>query len=232
MNSLGHTGRLYHLQIQLGSMIASMDSTTPQDPMWPSIFEFIPGSPDNVIIDFPPDETRRVVQYKVTLGNNITFHHDWIYFDEDIVYQGGRPINRTEHTYVNPHGEFLKENYPKDLDIKLRSILRPQWPWILGHCFLMGDISPSISNVRLLALLYTLDTFGDPEGHLREFSVPTFTDKFTLESSTLENWLKLMYPVVASFGSRFHTPTSLVKDQYGHLLSECRPRDGHSDILR
>lgn len=199
-----------------------MDFKDPRNPMWPHKFEFIPFDSGRVMYQIPPNETRRIAHYSLTMDYTV-IHHNWFYLDEDVVHNS----NNLSDKEVGGH-------YPKDVDIQLRSVLRPQWPWILAQCFLMGDINPYISNIRLLALLYTLDNFGVPvpEGYLREFSVPKFTDKFTLEQPTLVDWLRLMYPVVASFGSRFHNPSSMLKDTYGHLLSKCRPHDKKSDMLK
>lgn len=187
------------------------DSSHSQSPLWPERFEFIPFDAGRVLYEIPEPITRPIGHYSIVL-NHMIVESAWIYLDEDAMF--GEDSSDDEDN-----------RYDKKLDIRYRSVLRPQWPWILGHCLVVGDIAPYISNVRLLALLYALDNFGNPKlhNHLQKFSVPKFTKEFTLKQETLNEWLNLMYPVVASFGSRFRDPCSLIKNSYGPLLLQCGP---------
>lgn len=187
------------------------DPDHPQSPMWPEIFEFIPFDETKVAYRIPDHITRPIGHYSVVL-ENMTIESNWIFLDEDALF--GEDVSNDED-----------DRYNKEFDLQYRSVLRPQWPWILAQCLLMGDIEPYIANARLMALLYALDKFGHRRAHfhLRKFSAPRFTTNFTLEHETVTEWLTIMYPVVASFGSRFYEPCSIIKESYEQLLSECRP---------
>jgi len=105
----------------------------------------------------------------------------------------------------------------------------PQWPWILGHCALMGDINPSIAEIRLQALISTTHQCEERDEyvHIQKFKAPKSFDRFDMTYEGLDAWMKIMYPVVASFGSKLATPCKVMKDNYGHLLSQCKPQDDY-----
>jgi hypothetical protein len=147
-------------------------------------------------------------------------HHEWIYLDEDTfdgIYAGGEG----EDVGIPEGNEKMRK---KGSDY--RAVIRPQWPWpwILTQCLMVGDINSEVGNVRLLALLYTLDEFGDPNGLLNEFSAVNFTRRFELSTKSLHKWMMIMYPVVGLIQSWFHNPCEVVKDHYSHLLLKCHRR--------
>jgi hypothetical protein len=108
----------------------------------------------------------------------------------------------------------------------------PQWPWILGHCALMGDINPSIAEIRLQALISTTHQCEERDEyvHLQKFKAPKSFNRFDMTYESMDAWMKIMYPVVASFGSKLDTPCKVMKDNYGHLLSQCKPQDGYEEV--
>lgn len=117
--------------------------------------------------------------------------------------------------------------YLDDLDEDGMDAFLPQWPWILGHCALMGDINPSIADIRLQALISTIHQCEEREEyiHIQKFKAPKCFDRFDMTYESMDAWMRLMYPVVASFGSKLSTPCKVMKDNYGHLLSQCKPQD-------
>jgi hypothetical protein len=94
----------------------------------------------------------------------------------------------------------------------------PQWPWIFSHCAAMGDINPQISTMRLSLLLDSIAEFGDPNGNLAVFGAHnSSTRRWDMTERSFDRWMKLMYPVTAEIGSRFHCPCDYPAGRYGHL---------------
>jgi hypothetical protein len=96
--------------------------------------------------------------------------------------------------------------------------LSPHWPWIFGLCSLMGDINPLIAKVRLKLILDALTEYKDPNGYLKEFVAPRFSDSFELSWDSLDKWLRIVYPVTASIQSRYRPPCDFVPKKYKRFL--------------
>lgn len=95
--------------------------------------------------------------------------------------------------------------------------LYAQWPWIFAHCVIMGDINPIIAQSRLEALLYTIRGPTQAASFFNQFIAPKFDDKFNFSREELDKWMQMMYPVVSSLRSRFHSPSNIISKMYGHL---------------
>jgi hypothetical protein len=94
----------------------------------------------------------------------------------------------------------------------------PQWPWIFSHCVAMGDINPRICKMRLSLILDSIAEFSDTNGNLTQFVADNnSTRRWDISESSLDRWMRLMYPVTADIRSRFHCPCVYPAKQYGHL---------------
>lgn len=102
----------------------------------------------------------------------------------------------------------------------------PQWPWIFGQVSLMGDIHPEIAIIRLCHLVNIVKKFRnwDTNGYLDKFQAPKPFKRLEMTKESFDDWMKLMYPAVACFGSKFHPPSEVMDYNFGHLLRQCKPR--------
>jgi hypothetical protein len=73
----------------------------------------------------------------------------------------------------------------------------PQWPYVLFHCCLVGDLNPKMARVRLEILVDSIRKFPDPHGILEAFKQP-FPDKcgFADLQMKLSLWINIMEDVV------------------------------------
>jgi len=174
-------------------------ATIAQSPVWPVSFEFKPIPPESM---------------------------DWIPMKDPNSRQ--RPQGRFT-LIISDTIEQMGTVYLDNLDKDGMDAFLPQWPWILGHCALMGDINPSIADIRLQALISTVHQCEERDEyvHLQKFKAPKCFDRFEMTYDNMDAWMKIMYPVVASFGSKLSTPCKVMKDNYGHLLLQCKPQDDY-----
>lgn len=99
-----------------------------------------------------------------------------------------------------------------------RTDLHPQWPWILGLCCLMGDISSSIAELRLRLILDTLAEFRGKNEYIQKHMVYRFEEKLEISFGSLDDWMHIMYPVTGCIRSQFHPPCNFVPKRYNRLL--------------
>lgn len=93
----------------------------------------------------------------------------------------------------------------------------PQWPWIYAHCSAVGDLLAGLALIRANLLLDAIEKFDDINGKLEEFIAPPTARQWDISAQSFDRWMKLMYPVTSSIRSRFHSPSDLMSQRYGHL---------------
>lgn len=81
----------------------------------------------------------------------------------------------------------------------------------------MGDIDHAIARTRLEVLVQTAQRTPQAAPLFNQFFAPKFTDGFDFSRAEVNRWLQVMYPVVSSLRSRFHPPSNIISETYGHL---------------
>lgn len=82
----------------------------------------------------------------------------------------------------------------------------------------MGDVSLWMAEVRMSLLTNTVYAFPDHGRVLAPFDAPRGIQKWEISDESFDRWMKIMYPVVGSIGSRFHSPCDYPSKLYGHLV--------------
>lgn len=153
-------------------------------------------------------------------------------FGSENVEDWGKPADEEYRTRKIGHFSFTINNLEptrgwiyldKEPEECLRSLI-PYWPYVLAQCALMGDIHPNIAKVRLIALNTAIEQHKNAAAYLEEFICPKFMNRFSMDSSLIDKWMRIMYPVVGAIASLHRPACNTVSESYGHLLAQCRPR--------